>query len=117
MTTLDDLCRLVASPLPRRTVFRLMLASLIAAVTPRGRLAAQQIEGVDVKRVLVQINVGTKQACLNQLAARTARVKCPPGTKKFVVVKLQCSRIFVGKNDRWVATAIVECTKPPISPP
>lgn len=117
MSMFDDLCRLVASPLPRRTVFRLMLASLIAAVTRKARLAAQVVEGVDVKREVIQINVGTKRACQSQLAARTARVRCPPNTKKFVIVKKECTQIWVGKNDRWVATAIVECTKPPISPP
>lgn len=117
MKAFDDLCRLLASPLPRRTAFRLMLASLFGTIASRGNLAAQEAEGVDVKRQVIQINVGTKQACLSQLAARTARVKCPPRTKKFVIIKQQCTQIWVGKNDRWVATAIVECTKPPISPP
>jgi hypothetical protein len=115
MKFFDDLCRVIASPLPRREVFRLILASLVAAVAPSSRLAAAK--RVDVKREVIDINVGTRVACLSQLANRPARVKCPPGTEKFVIVKQGCTQIWVGRNDRWVAQVVVECTKPPVSPP
>jgi hypothetical protein len=111
----DDLCRVIASPLPRREVFRLILASLVAAVAPSSRLAAN---GSVVKEQVIDINAQRKTWCESQLANRPARVTCPPGTEKKVIVTQSCTQIFDNNgDDHWVAQVVVQCTEPQLSPP
>lgn len=110
----DDMCRLIASSLPRRRVFQLILGSWIAAMRPR-RAEAQAEggqEGAVVKRQVVNIRRRTEAAC--NFALQHVRVtKCPPRTRQEIDIVQPCKK----QGNFWVAKVVMVCIRRPISPP
>jgi hypothetical protein len=110
----DEMCRLIASSLPRRRVFQILLGSFLAALRPR-RASAQQEgaqEGVVVKRQVVNIKERTEAACNFQLQ-HVRVMNCPPRTRQEIDIVQPCRK----QGNFWVAKVVMVCIRRPISPP
>jgi hypothetical protein len=109
----DDMCRLIASSLPRRRVFQLILGSFVAVLRPQSGYSQQEGGGgVVVRRQVVNIRKNTEAEC--EFALKQVRVtNCPPGTKQEIDIVQPCTK----QGRFWVARVVMVCIRPPISPP
>lgn len=110
----DDMCRLIASSLPRRRVFQLIAGSFLAALRPKGALSQEEGAGAAtvVRRQVVTIRERTETACNYEL--RHVRVKqCPPRTRQEIDILRPCTK----QGNFWVAKVAILCIRRPISPP
>ena len=117
----DQTCRLIASPVSRRDVFKAIFASLAAAAVPWSAEAATS--GV-VKSKYIRVVNKKERNCNFQLFNKTKNVACPKNTTKKIVSHTNgtpnpnplCQRWVKSKKGEWIGEATVKCIKGEVSP-